>query len=127
PAVTKGSGRRDLAEWVGSEENPTTARVFVNRAWRWLMGTGIVHTPDNFGTNGERPTHPELLDYLAVKFMKDGWSVKKLVKDIVMSRTYQLASRHDAKNFIADPDNNLFWRANKRRLEAEQMRDALLV
>lgn len=126
PAITKGSGRRELAEWIGSEENPLTARVFVNRAWRWLLGTGIVHTPDNFGANGERPTHPELLDYLAVKFMKDGWSVKKLAKDIVMSRTYQLASKHDAKNFTADPDNNLFWHANKRRLEAEQMRDALL-
>jgi len=126
PAISKGSGRRELAEWIGSEENPLTARVFVNRAWRWLMGSGIVKTADNFGNMGEKPTHPELLDHLAVKFMRDGWSVKKLVKDIVMSRTYQLSTRHDAKSFTADPDNTLFWRANKRRLEAEQLRDSLL-
>lgn len=126
PAITRGSGRRELAEWIGSEENPLTARVFVNRAWRWLMGSGIVNTVDNFGNMGERPSHPELLDHLAVKFMKDGWSIKKLAKDIVMSRTYRLAARHDAKSFTEDPDNTLFWRANKRRLEAEQLRDAIL-
>ena len=126
PAITKGSGRRDLAEWLGSEENPLTARVFVNRAWRWLMGSGIVKTPDNFGNMGERPTHPELLDFLAVRFMQNGWSIKKLVKDIVTSHTYQLATQHNAQNFAADPDNSLFWRATKRRLDADQMRDSVL-
>ncbi len=126
PVINRGSGRRDLAEWVGSEENPLTARVFVNRAWRWLMGSGIVKTADNFGAMGEKPTNPELLDHLAMKFMKDGWSIKKLVKDIVMSHTYQLATSNDAKSFNADPDNTLFWRANKRRLEAEQLRDSIL-
>jgi hypothetical protein len=124
--ITKGSGRVELAQWLSSKDNPQTARVMVNRMWRWLFGHGIVGTVDNFGAMGEKPTHPELLDHLAVRFMENGWSVKKLVKDIVLSHTYQLAARHDAQNFAADPDNNLFWRANKRRLDADQMRDSIL-
>ncbi len=124
--ITRGSGRKELAQWLGSQENPLTARVFVNRTWRWLFGRGIVGTTDNFGAMGERPTNPELLDALAVQFMQDGWSIKKLVRSIVLSHTYQLGAHQTKENFLADPDNTLFWRANTRRLEAEQLRDSIL-
>lgn len=126
PQVYRGSGRKELAQWLGSKENPLTARVFVNRTWRWLFGRGIVATPDNFGAMGERPSNPELLDRLAVQFMQDGWSIKKLIRSIVLSHTYQLASKQTRENFMIDPDNTLFWHANVRRLEAEQLRDAIL-
>jgi hypothetical protein len=126
------SGRKELADWIASADNPLTARVFVNRAWHWLFGSGIVRTVDNFGTTGETPSHPELLDYLAAQFMANpdregggmGWSVKKLVRRIVLSRTYQQSTTGDAP---ADPDNKLFGRANRRRLEAECIRDGMLM
>lgn len=125
-AVSRGSGRRELAEWLASPSNPLTARVMVNRVWLHLFGRGLVSTPDNFGTAGARPSHPELLDTLAVDFMDGGWSVKGLIRRIVLSRAYGLDSAHDPRNFEADPDNALVWRMSKRRLEAEAVRDALL-
>ena len=124
PAVpANASGRRELAEWLASPDNPLTARVYVNRVWHWLFGTGIVRSMDNFGTTGDAPTHPELLDFLATKFVAEGWSTKKLVREVVLSRTWQLAS---ASPSSADPDNRLFAHYPRRRLDAEQLRDAIL-
>ena len=120
------SGRRELAEWVASKDNPLTARVIVNRAWHWLFGDGIVRTVDNFGTTGELPSHPELLDHLAIKFVADGWSMKKLVRAIVLSRTYQQSAKADAATVATDPENRLFGHANRRRLDAESLRDTML-
>jgi hypothetical protein len=100
--------------------------VIVNRVWLHLFGRGLVPTPDNFGSAGARPSHPELLDTLAVDFMKDDWSIKRLIRRIVLSRAYGLDSIHDPRNFEADPDNTLVWRMSKLRLEAEAVRDALL-
>jgi hypothetical protein len=117
------SGRRQLAGWIASADNPLTARVFVNRVWSWLFGSGIVRTVDNFGTTGEKPSHPELLDYLTARFVEEGWSIKKLVREMVLSRTWQLASQ---KVTDSDPENRLYTHANRRRLDAEQMRDAML-
>jgi cytochrome c553 len=124
----KESGRRQLADWLASADNPLTARVHVNRVWMHLLGVGLVRTVDNFGTTGETPSHPELLDHLAVRFMADGWSTKKLIRRIVLSRAYRMASRTaDAKaGFAADPENRLLWKANRKRLEAECLRDAML-
>jgi hypothetical protein len=124
--IAAGSGRKELAGWIASAKNPLTARVMVNRVWLHLFGRGIVPTPDNFGTTGQPPSHPELLDYLAVKFIEDGWSVKKLIRSIVLSRTYQMASTYDAKNAAIDPDDIYLWRMNPRRLDAEAVRDAML-
>jgi mono/diheme cytochrome c family protein len=121
---TKGSGRLELAEEIIKQ--PITSRVIVNRLWRWHMGRGIVDTPSNMGIAGERPTNPELLDYLATKFVADGMSWKKLHKEILMSRTYQLSATPVAANASKDPDNHFFWRANRERLEAEGVWDALL-
>ena len=127
PAIPEDqSGRRQLAEWLTRNEHPLTARVMVNRIWHHLFGSGIVRTVDNFGATGETPSHPELLDYLAIRFMQDGWSVKQLIREVVLSRTYQLDSRYDEKNYEVDPDNRLVWRMNQRRLEVELIRDALL-
>ena len=127
PAISAAqSGRRELAEWLASKSNPLTARVMANRVWLNLFGEGLVRTPDNFGSTGEKPTHPALLDLLATQFMRDGWSVKALVRSIVLSRTYQLASASDVKNFEADPDNVLVWRMTPRRLDAEAIRDGIL-
>ncbi|MBL9186566.1 MAG: DUF1553 domain-containing protein [Opitutaceae bacterium] len=120
------SGRRELADWMASPDNPLTARVAVNRVWAWLMGAGLVRTVDNFGTTGERPSHPALLDHLAQRFVADGWSVKKLVRAIMLSRTYQLASAPAPDAARLDPDNRLFTHAPRRRLEAEEIRDAML-
>ena len=120
------SGRYQLAEWLTSPENPLTARVMVNRVWQHLFGQGIVRTADNFGATGERPTHPELLDYLAQRFMENDWSVKKLIREIVLSRVYALGTRVDAANTQIDPGNRMLWRANARRLDAESIRDAML-
>ena len=94
---TNESGRRELAEWLASAKNPLTARVFVNRVWQWLFGVGIVRTPDNFGTTGERPSHPELLDDLAIRFIDDGWSIKRLVRRIVLSRAYRLSTADEPR------------------------------
>ncbi len=127
----KESGRRELGDWLASRDNPLTARVFVNRAWTWLFGTGLVRSPDNFGTTGDAPTHPELLDHLAVRFMDEGWSVKKLVREMVLSRAYQqasvgLAGPQLAAGLAADPENKLLWHANRRKLDAESIRDTVL-
>ena len=120
------SGRRELADWLVSKSNPLTARVFVNRAWHWLFGDGIVESCDNFGTTGKKPSNQALLDALATNFTAGGWNVKALVREIVLSHAYALSSGYDAKNFQADPENALVWRANKRRLDAECLRDAML-
>jgi hypothetical protein len=97
-----------------------------NRVWRHLFGAGIVRTVDNFGFSGDRPSHPQLLDNLAVQFVSDGWSVKQLIRHIVLSRTYRQSSTYRDDYFRIDPDNRLLWRASKRRLEAEAIRDAML-
>lgn len=120
------SGRMELAEWIASPENPLTARVMVNRVWLHLMGRGLVTTVDNFGASGQRPSHPELLDHLAISFVENDWSVKQLIRSIVLSRAYQLSSRMDPENYRQDPDNVYVWRMPKRRLEAEALRDTLL-
>jgi hypothetical protein len=118
------SGRLELADWIVSDSNPLTARVMVNRVWTWLFGNGLVRTVDNFGTTGEAPTHPELLDHLAARFTAEGWSLKKLVRAMVLSRTWQLAAQAPS---AGDPDNRLLTHANRRRLSAEQIRDSLLL
>ncbi len=120
----KGSGRLELAEDIARQ--PITARVIVNRIWRWHMGTGIVDTPSSFGLAGERPTNPDLLEYLASRFVADGMSWKKMHKQILMSRTYQLSSTTIEANAAKDSDDRLYWRANRRRLEAEGIWDSLL-
>jgi hypothetical protein len=126
PSVKSGSGRLELAEWLTSRDNPLTARVAVNRIWLHLFGAGIVGSADNFGFLGERPSHPELLDHLSARFMEDGWSVKKMIRYLVLSRTYQLSHAHDATAYRMDPDNVLHWRMRQRRLDAEAFRDAVL-
>ncbi len=120
------SGRLELARWIGSDENPLTARVMVNRIWQHLIGQGLVASTENFGVTGQPPSHPELLDHLAVKFVESGWSVKTLVKEIAISRVYRMDSDYDEASHHKDPDNALLWRANPRRLDAEAIRDAML-
>lgn len=120
------SGRLELAYWLTSEKNPLTRRVVVNRIWQHLFQQGIVTTVDNFGVNGDRPSHPELLDYLANRFVEEGWSFKKLIRTIVLSHTYRLSAETTAENFAVDPANRLLWRHSPRRLEAEEIRDAML-
>jgi cytochrome c553 len=120
------SGRLELAQWLTSDKNPLTARVMANRVWQHLFGRGIVASVDNFGVTGETPSHPELLDYLASRFAQDGWSVKKLVRTLVLSRAYQLSADSSATNRAADPGNRLLWRHSPRRLDAEEIRDAML-
>lgn len=120
------SGRVELAQWLVSRQNPLTARVFVNRIWDKLFGRGLVSSTNNFGTTGVAPSHSELLDYLAVQFMDEGWSVKTLIRRLVLTRTYQASSTFDADNYLRDPDNIFLWRAAPRRLDAEAMRDAML-
>ncbi len=121
------TGRRlALANWIAAPENPWTARVIVNRIWQQHFGTGIVATPDDFGYSGSRPTHPELLDWLAVEFMQRGWSMKTLHRMIVSSATYRQSSGETVNGRRADPDNQLLWRQNVRRLDAETLRDSLL-
>ena len=128
PAIGQGeSGRLQLAKWMTRPDNPLTARVMANRVWHQLTGKGIVASVDNFGSSGRQPTNQALLDYLARRFVDGGWSVKSLIREIVMSRTYRLSTRLDDSNFERDPDNDFNWRANLRRLEAESVRDAVLV
>ena len=122
----KQSGRLQFGEWIASRNNPLTARVYVNRTWHWLFGEGLVRSVDNFGTTGDAPSHPELLDYLAVKFMEEGWSTKKLVRELMLSRAYQMSSTPNEAAKLADPENRLLAYAHRRRLEAEQMRDAIM-
>lgn len=124
---TKGSGRLELAEAIASPENPLTARVMVNRVWLQHFGGGIVRTPSDFGRQGEKPTHPELLDWMSANFVEQGWSLKKLHKTMVMSSTYRQTSVITPKMETADPENRLWGRANLRRLDLEQTRDSLLV
>lgn len=119
--------RLALAEAMVDERNPLTARVIVNRIWLGHFGDAIVRTPSNFGQLGERPSHPELLDYLAARLMESGWSMKALHKEILLSATYQQSVGADAKSASSDGANRLFWRANRRRLDAEELRDSLLL
>ncbi len=123
---TDGSGRLELARAIASPNNPLTARVMVNRVWAQHFGMGLVRTPSDFGIRGDKPTHPELLDDLAVRFMSEGWSLKRLHKLIMLSSTYQQASDDIAEDRTLDPENTLLWRQNRRRLEFEAMRDSLL-
>jgi hypothetical protein len=120
------SGRLELADWIASPENPLTSRVLVNRVWQHLFGRAIVNTPDNFGLQGDSPANPELLDYLATQFVQDGWSVKKLIRSIMLSSAYQMSVQHNPGAYARDPDNKLVWRMNRKRLEAEAFRDAML-
>ena len=122
----RASGRLELAEWIANEKNPLTAKVFVNRVWQHLFGVGLVPSVNNFGLRGEKPSHPKLLDFLAVRFVEQGWSVKKLVREIVLSRAYRQSSAHSDEGSAKDPENRLLWRMNRRRLEGEAMRDAIL-
>jgi hypothetical protein len=128
PIPANESGRRQLGEWLAAPDNPLPARVMANRVWHWLFGNGIVRTTDNFGTTGEQPSHPELLDYLALRLMEQGWSLKKLIREIMLSRAYQLSSKSHGRNLgeEVDPENRLLWRMNRRRLEAECIRDTIL-
>jgi hypothetical protein len=126
PPINDGSGRRQLAEWLARPENPLTARVMVNRLWQHHFGEGIVRTPSNFGKLGEPPTHPELLDWLAAQFIESGWSMKAMHRLIMLSATYQQSSVAPAASLEKDGDNRLLGRVNRRRLDAEQLRDSLL-
>src|SRR6185436_17267982 len=121
----EGSGRKELAEAIASRENPLTARVMVNRVWGIMMGRPLVGTPSNFGHSGDLPTHPELLDDLAVRFMENDWSIKWLVREIVLSAAYGQTSLSSARG-ASDPSNVLMWRMNRRRLSVEQWRDTVL-
>jgi len=127
PAIPAGqSGRLQLAEWITDRRNPLTARVTVNRLWQKLFGEGLVRSVDYFGERGERPSHPELLDHLATRFMADGWSQKGFLRRLVLSHAYRLSSANHAEGLSLDPENRLFWRMNRQRLEAEAIRDSLL-
>jgi mono/diheme cytochrome c family protein len=126
PAFSRGSGRLELAEAIADPHNPLTARVMVNRIWQHHFGDGLVRTPSNFGELGERPTHPELLDYLARRLVENKWSIKAMHREIMLSAAYQLSADYSAANFAADPENRLLWRTNRQRLDAESLRDALL-
>lgn len=121
------SGRLELARWLASPDHPLTSRVMANRVWQHLFGRGIVRTVDNFGTSGEAPSHPELLDHLARRLSASGWSVKTLIREIMLSRSYRLTSTYDKAKYDKDPQNLLVWRMNLRRLEVEAIRDSLLV
>jgi hypothetical protein len=122
----KGSGRLELAESIASADNPLTARVMVNRIWHYHFGAGIVRSLSNFGQLGDRPSHPELLDYLASRFVDSQWSIKSLHREIVLSATYGLSAETSEANYQADPDNRLLWRTNRRRLDIEALRDSIL-
>ncbi|MCP4891725.1 MAG: DUF1553 domain-containing protein, partial [Planctomycetaceae bacterium] len=127
PALPNGSsGRKELARWITHPQHPLTARVMVNRIWYWLMGRGLVSTVDNFGSMGALPSHPELLDHLAAQFVQQGWSIKRLIREIVLSRTYQMDSKASATAVLVDPENRWYWRMNRKRLSAESIRDSLL-
>ena len=120
------SGRLELARWLTNHRHPLTARVMVNRIWQHLFGHGIVDTPYDFGVYGARPTHPQLLDHLASRFVRGDWSVKQLIRAIVLSRTYQLSSLADDALLTKDSSNELLTRHNRRRLDAESIRDSML-
>ena len=122
----QGSGRMELAESIANADNPLAARVMVNRIWLHHFGAGIVRTPSNFGKLGEPPVNPELLDYLASRFVQNGWSIKKMHREVMLSNVYALSSEYSADNAQIDPENRLFWRANVQRLDVESMRDSML-
>lgn len=128
PLPADHSGRLELAQWMASKEHPLTARVFVNRVWRWHFGAGIVASTENFGALGDRPSHPELLDFLASQFMDNGWSLRNLHRLILASNTYQMASIHpdEQQASLIDSENRLLWRFHILRLDAEQIRDSIL-
>ncbi len=126
PENTKGSGRLELANWLTSSAEPLLARVIVNRIWHYHFGRGLVSTPSDFGVRGTAPTHPVLLDMLAQYFIKSGWSMKTMHRLILDSETYRMAASEHAGNLAKDPDNHFLWRANRRRLDAEELRDSLL-
>ena len=127
PRSGESSGRRlALANWIASEDNPLTARVIVNRIWQWHFGRGLVTSPNNFGLQGDLPTHPELLDWLAAEFVANGWSMKTLHKQILMSNTWRISSAAREEALTADPTNDNFWRFDMRRLRAEEIRDSIL-
>ena len=125
-AAPNTSGRRELADWLTSPKNPLSARVMVNRIWQQHFGQGLVRTPSDFGVRGQPPTHPELLDWLAAQFIRSGWSVKAMHRLILQSRAYQTACIDNAAYHERDPENKLLWTFNRRRLSAEEIRDALL-
>lgn len=120
------SGRLQLAHWIADPKHPLTARVYVNRVWRQLFGRGLVETTDNFGSMGTKPSHPELLDYLAEEFVNEGWSTKKLIRKIMLSRVYRLACEGESSGKQKDAENRLLWRAPRRRVDAEVLRDSIL-
>ena len=127
PEIPAGqSGRLQLADWIADRRNPLTARVLVNRVWQKLFGEGLVTSVDYFGTRGETPSHPELLDHLATRFMDEGWSVKQLIRSLVLSRTYRQSGFNREAGLQIDPNNRLLWRMNRQRLDAEAIRDSLL-
>ena len=125
-ASPKASGRLELAGWLVDPSNPLTARVMVNRIWQHHFGRGLVATPNDLGARGKVPTHPELLDYLASRFVQDGWSIKTMHRRLMLSRTYQLSAAEDSRAASVDPANELHWRHDRRRLSAEEIRDAML-
>jgi mono/diheme cytochrome c family protein len=122
----RGKERLELAEAIANPANPLTARVIVNRVWQQHFGYGLVRTASNFGSQGDRPSHPELLDYLADRFVREGWSLKKLHREIMLTAVYGLSADASDRNYAEDPDNRLLWRYNRRRLDAESLRDSLL-
>ncbi|MBC8291420.1 MAG: DUF1553 domain-containing protein, partial [Planctomycetes bacterium] len=124
--VAQGSGRLELAKRIASAKNPLTSRVIANRIWHHLFGRGIVASTDNFGVLGQRPTHPELLDHLATQFVKEGWSIKKFIRYVMLTRTYQMSSAQVAASQKVDPANLLLHRQRIRRLQGEAIRDAIL-
>ena len=121
------SGRLELAQWLASGQHPLTARVYVNRVWRWHFGAGLVASTDNFGIQGDRPSHPELLDWLAGELLRNEGSLKAVHRIILTSATYRQSSRFDAAKANIDADNRLLWRMSPKRLEAESIRDAMLL
>lgn len=125
PVNPKQSGRLELAQWIASSQNPLTARVMVNRIWQQLFGAGIVETPDDFGKTGQPPSNAALLDHLATRFVAHGWSVKKMIAEIMQSRVYHLRTAHDARAFEIDPANRLHWRINRRRLDSDALLDSV--
>lgn len=126
PIGSQSSGRLELAQWLTTKDHPLTGRVMVNRIWRWHFGRGIVPSVDNFGRLGEKPLNQPLLDWLALRFVEDGWSIKAMHRLILLSNTYQMSSEFNQQAAEVDPENTLLWRANRQRLEAEEIRDAIM-
>ena len=125
PIPANESGRLQLAKWITRPDHPLTSRVMVNRIWRWRFGRGIVPSTDNFGHLGQKPSNPPLLDWLALRFIESGWSVKEMHRLMMLTSTYQMSSAYNARGAEVDPENTLLWRFSRRRLEAEAMRDAI--